>query len=354
MEIFCKGLNVHTRTVVDASGNGTLLDKSYNEAFEILEKIVNNNYQYPTTRVGMGKKAAEVGDNHGKNLEATDKHITLEKGKQLNVVVKLDHVANKNVTTKKYQQSNGRPPLPFSQQFHNPKQDVQFKRFLDVLKELHINITPVEALENTPNYVKFMKDILSRKSKLGEFETVALTEGCTIMLMNKLTSTLKAPRSFTIPCSIGNHYVGNALCDLGVSANLMLMSIFRKLGIEKTRPTIDTLQLADRSYAHPEECEANQDVPIILGRPFLATEYHTIGLIETTVEEEFEKFCNNNSDSDEDSLEWSDTVIFEDIGELMKAKQFVDRLGKKFESLNLSDHSFNPPKPSIWETTTLF
>ncbi|KAA3487641.1 RNA-directed DNA polymerase-like protein [Gossypium australe] len=41
--------------MVDASVNGTLLNKSYNEAYEILERIANNNYQYPTIRVRTGR-----------------------------------------------------------------------------------------------------------------------------------------------------------------------------------------------------------------------------------------------------------------------------------------------------------
>ncbi|XP_012482886.1 uncharacterized protein LOC105797467 [Gossypium raimondii] len=131
--------------------------------------------------------------------------------------------------------------------FHKSKQDAQFKIFLEVSKQLHINILLVKALDQMPNYVKFMKDILSKKCQLGKFETVALTEGCTAMLMNKLPSKLKDRGSFTIPCSIRNHYVGKSLCDLSASINLMPMSIFRKLGIEKGRPITVTLQLADRS-----------------------------------------------------------------------------------------------------------
>ncbi len=53
---------------------------------------------------------------------------------------------------------------------------MQFKKFLDVLKQLHINIPLVEALEQMPNYVKFMKDILSKKKRLSEYTTVALTK----------------------------------------------------------------------------------------------------------------------------------------------------------------------------------
>ncbi|KAL5545312.1 hypothetical protein UlMin_009096 [Ulmus minor] len=158
---------------------------------------------------------------------------------------------------------------------------------------LHINIPLVEALEQMPNYVKFMKDMLTKKRRFGEFETVALTRECNAVLQNKLPPKLKDPGSFTIPCSIGNQYFGKALCDLGASINLMPMSIFKKLGIGQARPTTVSLQLADRSIAHPEgkiedvlvkvdkfifpvdfivlDYEADLEVPIILGRPLLAT-----------------------------------------------------------------------------------
>ncbi|KAA3461798.1 Aspartic peptidase [Gossypium australe] len=69
-------------------------------------------------------------------------------------------------------------------------------RSRNVLKQLHINIPLVEALEQILNYVKFMKDILSMKHRLGEFETVDLTEGFAAMLMNKLPLQLKDPWKF--------------------------------------------------------------------------------------------------------------------------------------------------------------
>ncbi|WP_216072253.1 hypothetical protein, partial [Acinetobacter baylyi] len=53
-------------------------------------------------------------------------------------------------------------------------------------------------------------------------------------------------------CSIGGMDVGRALCDLGVSINLMPLSIFKKLGIGEARPTSVTLQMADRSITYLE------------------------------------------------------------------------------------------------------
>ena len=79
--------------------------------------------------------------------------------------------------------------------------------------------------------MKFMKDILSRKKKLSDYETVALTEECSAILQNKLPPKLKDPGSFTIPCTIGEQFRGKALCDLGASINLMPLSVFKKLGL---------------------------------------------------------------------------------------------------------------------------
>ncbi|KAL4387142.1 hypothetical protein GQ457_09G022200 [Hibiscus cannabinus] len=93
-----------------------------------------------------------------------------------------------------------------------------------------------EAIEQMPNYAKFLKDMVSKRTRLSEFETVAMTEGCMEMLHNRLPPKLKDPGSFTIPCVIDNHYVGKALCDLGASINLMPKSVFQRLGKERRDP----------------------------------------------------------------------------------------------------------------------
>ena len=46
--------------MVDASANGALLSKSYTKAYEILERIANNNYQWPSTRQIVARGAAGV------------------------------------------------------------------------------------------------------------------------------------------------------------------------------------------------------------------------------------------------------------------------------------------------------
>ncbi|KAM6548261.1 hypothetical protein CsatB_019937 [Cannabis sativa] len=183
--------------------------------------------------------------------------------------------------------------IPYPQRLRKTNLDKQFTKFLEVFKRLHINIPFAEALEQMPRYVKFMKEILSKKRKMEDYETVALTEECSAILQKKLPPKLKDPGSFNIPCSIGGSVETKALCDLGASINLMPLSVFKRLGLGKAKPTTVTLQLADRSLTHPRgiiedvlvkvgkfifpadflilDMEEDSTIPIILGRPFLAT-----------------------------------------------------------------------------------
>ena len=65
-------------------------------------------------------------------------------------------------------------PISYPQCLKKNKLDKQFTKFMEVFKKLHINILFADALEQMPSYVKFMKDILSRKRRLLDFETVNL------------------------------------------------------------------------------------------------------------------------------------------------------------------------------------
>lgn len=75
------------------------------------------------------------------------------------------------------------PLIRFPQRLQKPNQDAQLKKLLGILKQLHLNISLVEALEEMPNYVKFQNDILSKKHKLPEHETIALTNAIVVWLV---------------------------------------------------------------------------------------------------------------------------------------------------------------------------
>ena len=144
-----------------------------------------------------------------------------------------------------------------------------------------------------PLYAKFLKEILSKKRKIAEEGIVNLTATCSAIIQKKLPAKMKDPGSFTIPCSIGKYEFKKALCDSGVSINLMPLSVVQRLNLGELTPTTITLQMADRSMAQPEgiledvlvkvgkfifpmdfvimQMEEDTQVPLLLGRPFLAT-----------------------------------------------------------------------------------
>ena len=107
----------------------------------------------------------------------------------------------------------------------------------------------------------------------------------------------KDPGSPTISVNIGGICIDKALLDLGASVNLLPYSVYKQLGLGELKPTNITLSLADRSVKIPKGivedvlvkvdkfyypvdfvvldtepmAEGINQVPIILGRPFLAT-----------------------------------------------------------------------------------
>ncbi|XP_038896669.1 uncharacterized protein LOC120084930 [Benincasa hispida] len=143
--------------------------------------------------------------------------------------------------------SNARKPAvplnpPFARRLMKKNDEQQFKRFLELLRQLNINIPLVEALEQMPKYVKFFNDILRKKRRVSETEVIALMQECNALVSNRLPKKQKDLGSFTVSCSIGGLDVGYALCDLGASINL----------IGEAQPTAVTLQLADRTIKYPE------------------------------------------------------------------------------------------------------
>ena len=103
--------------------------------------------------------------------------------------------------------------------------------------------------------------------------------------------------SLTISVNIGGTCIDKALLDLGASVNLLPYSVYKQLGLGQLKSTNITLSLADRSVKIPKGivedvlvkvdkfyypvdfvvlvtepmAESTNQVPIILGRPFLAT-----------------------------------------------------------------------------------
>ena len=98
--------------------------------------------------------------------------------------------------------------------------DDQFKRSLDLLKQLDINshsCRPYLKCRSMPNSLR----ISSPQTKFEEPSMITLNKRCLAVLQNKLPMKKKDLKRFTIPCMIGNLVNEKALVDLGASINVM-------------------------------------------------------------------------------------------------------------------------------------
>ncbi|XP_049399754.1 uncharacterized protein LOC125863800 [Solanum stenotomum] len=141
-------------------------------------------------------------------------------------------------------------PPPFSQRLKKKNEEEKFRNFLSVFKNLSINLPLVEALLEMPGYSKFMKELVTKKRSL-DYETIEVPHSCSAIMTNESITKREDPGAFTIPCTIGMLQFAKALCDLGVSINLMPYAIYKQLGLGEPKATTMRLLMADRSIKHP-------------------------------------------------------------------------------------------------------
>ena len=131
--------------------------------------------------------------------------------------------------------------VPFPQRLQKARREEQFSKFLEIFKKIEINIPFAEVITQMPNYAKFLKDILRKKKKIAKEGIVSLTTTCSVVIQKSLPAKMKDPDSFTIPCSIGKYEFKEALCDSGVSINLMPLTVVQRLSLGELTPTAITL-----------------------------------------------------------------------------------------------------------------
>ncbi|RVW80990.1 Transposon Ty3-I Gag-Pol polyprotein [Vitis vinifera] len=188
-------------------------------------------------------------------------------------------------------------PPPFPQALRGKKPIKNASEILDVLRQVKVNIPLLDMIKQVPTYAKFLKDLCTVKRGLNVTKQAFLTEQVTAIIQCKSPIKYKDPGCPTISVNIGGTQVEKALLDFGASVNLLPYSVYKELGLGELKPTSITLSLADRSVKIPrgviEDVLVQVDkfyypvdfvvldmdpivkginyVPIILGRPFLAT-----------------------------------------------------------------------------------
>ncbi|GJV64482.1 reverse transcriptase domain-containing protein [Tanacetum coccineum] len=117
-------------------------------------------------------------------------------------------------------------------------------------KHTKINIPRVDVLDGMPNYEKFLKDLVSNKSKMEQISDAFLNEECSAIVQNKLPPKLGDPGSFLIPCTVAGSVEYLALADLSASINLMPYSLYASLSGNTLKPTRMSIRLANHTYQY--------------------------------------------------------------------------------------------------------
>ena len=309
-----KGINVQLAQRID------IVENTLNKKIDGLESNLKqqmDNLQYSITNINKLLEGQERGrfpsqtlpnpkgiHEVGSGMDDVKSIITLRSGKEVDQPLpkpveesrqgeemQPEHILLEE-DTMKY-----RAPPPFPQALRGRKKATQQAGILEVLRQVKVNIPLLDLINQVPAYAKFLKDLCTIKKGLGIEKKAFLTEHVSALIQSKYPVKYKDPGSPTIPVNIGGNCINKALLDLGASVNLMPYSVYMQLGLGELKPTSITLSLADRSVKIPKgivadvlvkinkfyypvdfvvldtEPSSNEPnhVPIILGRPFLAT-----------------------------------------------------------------------------------
>lgn len=190
-----------------------------------------------------------------------------------------------------------KPITPFPHRLNNKKKPTNIDKILEIFKQVRVNMPLLDTIEQIPQYAKCLKELCTQKRATNLLKTTFLTTNTSSIHSNLVPFKYKDPGCPTIKCKIGNTHINRALLDLGPSVNLLPYSVYYQLGLGEIKPTNITIQLADRSIKKPlgtvEDVliqieqfyfpvdfivlqtepisHPNGQIPLILGRPFLAT-----------------------------------------------------------------------------------
>ncbi|XP_057760302.1 uncharacterized protein LOC130980659 [Arachis stenosperma] len=139
------------------------------------------------------------------------------------------------------------PYAPFPQRLKGGVATRVYSRFLDMFASLHVNIPFIKALQQMPSYIKYIKELLTKKSSLKGGQIIVMNKECSALIQTEPPTKKKDPGSFYIPCAIGEAMIDKGLCDLGANINLMPLFLMKKLQINEITPTDVIIKLADKT-----------------------------------------------------------------------------------------------------------
>ncbi|XP_073275392.1 uncharacterized protein [Primulina huaijiensis] len=297
IELFYNSLNGQTRETVGATAGGTIFAKSPDQAYDLLEQMTINSYQWPFERSGVKRTTgistvdpitSLIAQNFGGYvgyrgyLPPNTYHPGLRNHEN------FSYANNKNVLNPPpgFKTSNGEGKPSFEDlvgtfvaksgkrmartesRIDNLETHIanigassrilesQVWQIMKQLKSQPLGTVPKTANPNLREKEKKKRLIPHPSGKISHHqpkaseireEEVAFTEGGDEGIQRNLPQKMQDPGEFVVPCAIGGQRVGKTICDSGASVNVISNSLYEKLGLSKMKPTELILQLTDKS-----------------------------------------------------------------------------------------------------------
>nr|GEV36908.1 reverse transcriptase domain-containing protein [Tanacetum cinerariifolium] len=281
-----------------------------------LSSLPSNTIQNPkreakaiTTRSGMSYKEPPIPPPCVEQQEPTDETTDMELPSIKDIpppLVQVQVLEDKPIEKPSVVIPKAKANLPYPSRFAKEKirekDDILASKFMEIFRDLHFELSFVDALVHMPKFAPMFKKLLNNKIKLIELTKTPLNENCSAVVLKKLPEKLSDPGRFLIPYDFLEFDNCLALADLGASINLMPLSIWKKLKLPTLSDTKMVLELTDRKISKPTGVAKNVFVKIskfyfpvdfvvldfianprallILGRPFLSTAHALIDVYE--------------------------------------------------------------------------
>ncbi|XP_073017765.1 uncharacterized protein [Primulina eburnea] len=321
IELFYNRLNGQTRTTVDAVAGGTIFAKSPAQAYDLLEQMTINSYQWPSEKPGVKRTGGvyvvdpitsltaqvsalttqiatmnkvSTSNTEGPLLVVEEPHFleevqyinnknfggyggyrgkpsfedlvgtfVSESGKRMaRTEARLDnletHMASIGATLKILESQVGQITKQLTSQ---PSGAIQ-KTADPNLREVNAIFMQHEEIGLVSREEKVYQPTPNKRIESVEQEEVAFTGGDDKGRQENLPQKLQDPGEFFVPCEIGNQSVKTTICDSGASVSIMPSSLYEKLGLSRIKPTEVILQLTDKSVKVPLGCIEDVELKI--------------------------------------------------------------------------------------------
>ncbi|CAA0811112.1 Unknown protein, partial [Striga hermonthica] len=165
--------------------------------------------------------------------------------------------------------------IPFPSRLLEEKDRRMIRDLHAMLAKVNVDLSPPDVIKKIPEYARFFKELAANKKRLESSDEVLVSEAASVF-HHDLPKKEKDPGGFVITLAFGNGAETSGMLDLGAGINLMPLAVYHRLGLGELKPTRMRLQLADRSFRHPEGII--EDVLVRVGKLIVPVDFVVLNM----------------------------------------------------------------------------